>query len=62
MLSARYQGALRGSVYEAHPVYYINEIHVTNKKVAECREGAQVSAAMIHLLLLFLGLPYIHIV
>jgi len=37
----------------------INEVHVTDTKVAECCEGAQVSAAMVHLLLLLSRLPYI---
>lgn len=36
----------------------INEIHVTNIKVAKCREGAQVSVAMVHLPLLVFELPY----
>jgi len=36
----------------------INEMHVTNTKVTECHEGTQVSVAMVHLLLLLFGLPY----
>lgn len=37
----------------------INEIHLTNIKVAECRAGAQVSVAMVNLPLLVFGLFYI---
>lgn len=36
----------------------INEIHVTDTKMVECCEGAQVSAAMVHLPLLLFGIPY----
>jgi len=37
----------------------IDEIYLTNIKVAECREGAaQVSVAMVHQPLLIFGLPY----